>query len=62
MVKEFILLYYTRFTKGYLQPDGRPTVIATLVCAERLFSGFETATGNRFAAADRSEIYRVSTV
>ena len=60
MIKEFILWYYTRFTKGDLQPDGRATVIATLVCAERLFSGFEIATGNRVAAADRSEVYRVS--
>ncbi|KAJ5483156.1 hypothetical protein N7530_002402 [Penicillium desertorum] len=60
MIKKFILWYYACFTRRRLQPDGRATVIATLVCAERFFSGFETATGNRVAPADRSEIYRVS--
>jgi hypothetical protein len=60
MIKEFILWYYTHFTKERLQPDGRATVIAILAWAERLFSSFETATGNRVAAADRSEAYRVS--
>jgi hypothetical protein len=62
MIKEFILwyMYHTRPTKGRLQPDGRPTVKATLVCAERVFSGLETATGNRVAAEDRSDVYRVS--
>lgn len=35
-------------------------MVATLVCAERFFSGFEAATGNRVAPADRSDVYRVS--
>ncbi|KAJ6094284.1 hypothetical protein N7499_002880 [Penicillium canescens] len=62
MIKEFILwyMYHTRPTKGRLQPDGRSTVKATLVCAGKFFSGFETATGNGVAAEVRSEVYRVS--
>ncbi|KAJ6050754.1 uncharacterized protein N7446_010863 [Penicillium canescens] len=60
IIKEFILwcMYRTRPTKGSLQPDGRPTVKATLVCAERVFSGLESATGNKVAAEDRSDVYR----
>jgi hypothetical protein len=60
MIKEFILWYYTHFTKERLQPDGRAAVIATLVCAERFFSSFERTTENRVATEDRSEVYRVS--
>ena len=46
MIKDFILwyMYHTRPTKGRLQPDGRATAKATMVCAERFFSGFVTAT------------------
>lgn len=60
-IKGFIR-WYTYSTKGRLSLDGRPTVITTLVCAERFFGGFETAIGNMIAIEDRSEIYGVSIV
>lgn len=60
-IKEFIR-WYVHSTKGRLDPDGRPTVVTTMACAERFFGGFETATGNMIAEADRSEIYGVSIV
>ncbi|KAJ5456181.1 hypothetical protein N7530_011455 [Penicillium desertorum] len=58
LIKEFIR-WYVHSTKGRLDPDGRPTVVTTMACAERFFGGFETATGNMIAEADRSEIYGV---
>ncbi|CRL21121.1 unnamed protein product [Penicillium camemberti] len=57
-IKGFIR-WYTYSTKGRLSLDGRPTVITTLVCAERFFGGFETAIGNMIAIEDRSEIYGI---
>lgn len=62
MIKEFLLwyMYHTRPLKGRLQPDGRPTVKATLVCAKIFFSGFETTTGNIVVAEDRLKVYKIS--
>ncbi|KAJ5456180.1 hypothetical protein N7530_011454 [Penicillium desertorum] len=57
LIKEFIF-WYTLSTRGRLRPDGRPTVITTLACAERFFNGFEAATGNMVAEEDRLETYR----
>lgn len=58
LIKEFIW-WYTLSTRGRLQPDGRPTVSTTLMCAMRFFRDFVTATGSAIAAKDRSETYRV---
>mgnify|MGYP001659455805 CR=1 FL=1 len=60
IIKKFMLCYYAQFTKECHQAHGRAMVIATLACAERFFSSFEATTGNKVAAADRSEVYRVS--
>ncbi|KAJ6018390.1 hypothetical protein N7499_003707 [Penicillium canescens] len=58
IIKEFMLWYYAQFTKECHQANGRAMVIATLSSAERFFSSFEASTGNKVAAADRSEVYR----
>lgn len=59
LIKEFIR-WYIHGTRGRVSDNGRPTVKTVLLCAERLFGGFEEDMQLSIPQDDRSEVYNVS--
>lgn len=59
LIKEF-LRWYSHSARGKKSENGRPVMTSVVLCAERLFGGFEEKMQIKIVLEDRKEITSVS--